>query len=727
MKVQLQVLRDTCKRVGTVGVLGSLFGVTTAFGAERSQVELLEPSHFGYEQVTFTEAPVVSQDGNLLRAKLANGVELRFDVDAVQLQAATREGVILAESDSGNPFYMKYIPAGTGPDVEPYAADLSFTFQRAIAIEESLTFWLEATASDGETSLVRWTVYPVDYVINGMTFSGIADQFFIQDDSHYLHEMYMNWRGPVGEHYEGARTFRFSCYPGNQQAYSEATFSRSEPKSLGDYGMFIDGGQMFNLIGLPGLRGSILEFMDEPFHCRAVLRSTRDNDAVEVGYRIGLGRVGPVYTTPLRFRLSTQETLSSNLWIQITQFTKAKFQNDLAIEPTDPRPMAVVRNAWRNSSFVEHADELLPIIKEYGYRQVEIGWVWKRGHSLASRQAWPAMREWDGSRLKSGAHFQGDFNGEITEVAGGAAGLADFTAKAHDMGIKVYVWHQTAHGWVGSPDVRNNPEWLVHRMDGHSVLGWHNSERMPVVWYDMNSGWKDETLRRFQRIKEQTNIDGLWLDVYATGSTCNYLRPVSTYSMPQRSAYIRALREMGYEIQTEGVSLASVDSFVLRKDDMEYYREHPFILFGSCPFRMGATSGYGQLDLFKLMSYRSFPHDRGEQWRPTDNEEVERTRQLYADEVRYRNHCFNTIEDRLGAVIGVVEIEGGTQWVCERGNALFLWDDTDVEIMSPSQMVLDAILTPGGDKAAAEIDALQGQRRVSVPAQSVMLFTSPAN
>lgn len=712
-----------CRTCMIVFVCAVSLGCFQVYGSEQINVALMDESHFEVEQVTFSQAPELRQEGDIIFVMLANGIELQFDTDKLFLQVISPEGIVIGESEPGEIIRVMYIPAGIGPDVNPYDANLEFKFQRAIIAEESVNFWFEATAFDGTTSKVKWSIYPIDYVIHDMAMSGIADQFHIESPSHFLHRVNLRWRGPIGDDFEGARTFRFSCFPGNRKAYSEAVFSHTERQTLGDWGMFIDAGQMFHLIELPYDQGTIIEFMDKPVHCRSSIGATRENDAVALNYDVRVGRVA-IYTSPLRIRMLAHEALSSNLWIQMTQFIKSKYQKDFNVPPSDPRPMAVVRNQWRNSSFEEHAQELLPILEEHGYRQVEIGWVWKRGNMQDSHEPWPKMLEWDGENLKGSRHFQTDRNDEITSVAGGIEGLSRFTELAHERDIKVYIWHQTAHGWAGMPDVRNNPEWLSYDSNG-MPRGWLHNDRMPVIWFDLNSKWKDVTLERLRRIKEATGIDGLWLDIYATGSTANFMSPVTSYSTAARSDYIRQLREMGYDLQAEGVTIETVDSFVMRANDMEFYREHPFILFGSCPFRMvGATSGYGAVDLFKAMSYRSFPHDRGEQWRQTDDPEQAKIQSLYSEEVKYRNHCFNQIEDRLGRVIGVVEINGGTQWVCERGNAVFVWDSAELFIESPQEMILIDVLTPDGKGDISQLNMTRRQWRLAAGPQSVLLFGS---
>jgi len=697
----------------------------TAAASSEEEIHLLPSDHFESTRLEVHGTPEFSQEGPDLRIRLANGFEIGFNTQNIRLTVTSSTGVCVAANKSGRVIDgLHYVPCGVGPEVKPYPADLKLTFKKAKALGESVTLEFEARSQDGKESMLSWSILPVRCRINGTVFDGVADQFLIMDKHHYLHKLYFSWLGPIAGSYDGARSFRFSCYPGNRQAYSEAHFVRTRPRqSLADWGMFIDGGQLFHLIGLPEGKGCIFEYLDEPIHCRSGMRSDPTNTAVDTYYMVYLGRVTNTYTTPLRIRLLTSRPLSRSLWLELTRYMKRKFQQDLGIPPTEPRPMACLRNEWRKTGFEKHAKELIPVLEEYGYRRVEIGWIWRRGRTHSSREGYPVQSEWTGKTLVRKTHCQTDINGMVTSDCGGVEGLAEFVKRAHDVGVEVYVWHQTAHTWQGSPDVRNHPEWLVYGLDGHSIAGWNDNHNVvPVVWLSLRSGWKDETLRRLRDLKRATGIDGLWLDVYGAGSTCNYLEPVSTFCMSDRSDYVRRLRALGYGLMTEGASLASVDSYVLYDKDLGAYKQHPYILYGGCPFRTGKSIEYGQLDLFKLMSYQAFPQDRANVWRVPDDPEGRKTQQAYAAEVKYRNRCFNEISDQLGRAVGVTETPFGTQWVCQKGNALFLWEPCEPRLVGSEPVHQATILSPG--TPATEVSPPRdGEKwRIKVPGRSVVLL-----
>ena len=461
--------RSQCRIIGlglVLGLLGAVGGL--AVGAtDVSAIEVSLPGYFHAEREFISTVPQFSQGGDVISMVLGNGYQLTFDTKALHLSAKSPTGVVIAENEAGKIIDgLKYVPGGLGKDVKDFDAKFETTFKAATCLGESVTLEFTLLSDDGEESMLAWTLLPVRYTINEKVFDGVADQFLIMDKSHYLSRLYYHWRGPVGEDYDGARSFRFACYPGDRKAYNEALFGHDQPKqNLADWGMYIDGGQLFHLIGLPGEKGSIFEFLDEPFHCRSGLRSSPGNDAVEVNYSPYLGRVTATYTTPLRIRMLTDEPLSSNLWVELTQFIKRKYQKDYGIAPTEPRPMACIRNEWREEGFVDWARHMVPLMQEYGYRRIEIGWIWRLGQAPDTTEIYPRHHVWNGSELERKNHTQTDINATITQAKGSTAGLAELVQMAHDANMEVYAWHQTAHGWEGSSDVRK-PSGVVGMASG---------------------------------------------------------------------------------------------------------------------------------------------------------------------------------------------------------------------------------------------------------------------
>lgn len=706
-----------------VVVIGALLSSPSHANTDPVNIALKESSYFHETRVELPLSPEFKQDGDSLQVILANDFVIDLDIKAISLRITSPENIVLAENTPGKIFTgLEYIPEGVGPEIKPYSADLDYKFQRATSLGESVTFHFQSMHENGGISEVEWTFVPVRYIINGKTFDGVADQYYIKDMNHYLHEVWTSWQGPTGDDYNGASTFRHACY--DKEAYIEVEFGSNKPQQKAqDWGMFIDGGQMFHLIGLGSGRGSIVEFMDEPVACRSGFKSNAYNNAVEVYYGMYIGRVMPDYTTPLRVRLLTTEPISHNLWLELTRYMKIKFQKEYSTKPTTPAPIVVDRNSWRDTTFEDYFKEWLPIYHEYGYRRVEIGWIWHRGRTLSSAESWPPLQEWTGSELIGKGHSQTDINGVVTKNSGGIESLAKAVEFAHNLDMEIFIWHQTAHGWRGSPDVRYHPEWVSYNYNG-TMQGW-GSDNVPTIWFSLQSGWKDVAIDRLKKLKKDTNIDGLWFDVYGAGASCNYREDIATFSIEDRSDYMRQIRDMGYSIYTEGVSLESVDSYVIYDKDMESYQNNPFILYGSSPYRTGKTIFYGKVDLFKLMSYQCFPHDRKNIWMPDESERINQT--AYSEEVKYRNHCFNEITDHLGDVIGVLETDAGTQWICEKGNALFVWENSTLRISSESPRELTKIITQDGAKSSITSSG-DNHWEIQAPSESVIILNNyPAN
>jgi len=686
-----------------------------AMGAEA--IQLLPRDFFSVEETPMSNPPVVAEEGGMLHAVFENGVRLDFERETIVVTVRNPQGTVIARNMPGAICGLTYLPEGLGPEVKPVQGEATFSFSKVFLLGESLILTFDVTSADGEVSHLDWAFTPVRFTSFGTACVGLSDQIMIVDPHHKIHKIHMHWLGPVETEYEGSRSFRFGCYPGgDREAYKDVTFG-GEKKTQYDWGAFIDGGQFFHLIGLPGGKGSIFEHLDHPVNERTGLTSNGTNDAVLTWHNMTLGRSAATVTAPARLRFWIDQPLSANLWIAAYRHLREAYSREFDIPLSRPAPLACKRNAWRRMGFRGYAEQVLPGIVELGYRRVEIGWIWRRGWANGSEEDYPVLREWADGAVQPGRHGQTDINGVMTRSGGGVDGLRHLVRRAHEMGLEVFVWHQTAHGWRGSPVVREHPEWLVHGYDGHSVGGWNN-RHLPVLYFSLNSGWKDYTLDRLRELREETEVDGLWLDVYAAGAFCSYDRPHSAPTMMERLDYTRSLREMGYQIYSEGISTTCVDSFVMYAKDKAFYKEHPHILYGTCPYRSSGMVGPDDVDLFALMCYECFPYDRANLWEPgEDGFSAEQTG--LREEARYRNKVFNEISDQLGGLIGLQETDHGTQWLCEKGHALFFLKKASVTIRSDHPFAVISRLSPEGDRKVGsapgphkELDVSAGERDV---------------
>jgi len=259
--------------------------------------------------------------------------------------------------------------------------------------------------------------------------------------------------------------------------------------------------------------------------------------------------------------------------------------------------------------------------------------------------------------------------------------------------------------------VRNHPDWVVHDFQGKPVAG---SYAESLVFFDLRSGFRDATLERIRAIKEQTGVDGFWLDMYGSGlhQSPNYINLVASPTVTERMDYVRRMREMGLGLYAEGVSSALIDSFVLW--NAPNWQDNEFILYGSSPF-VWERKKFDQLAPFKLMSFQCFPTDTTALLQPTKDEATKQ----WIEAIRHRNRCFNLIEDTLGQPIGVVTIPGGTQWVHARGNTLFFHDEAKVEIKPPRKIAKAIAVGLGGEvPIAVGADML----KATMPARSILIL-----
>ena len=300
------------------------------------------------------------------------------------------------------------------------------------------------------------------------------------------------------------------------------------------------------------------------------------------------------------------------------------------------------------------------------------------------------------------------------EDFGGAKAIRGLVDKAHAMGIEVYAWHQTAHGWRGSEDVRQHPDWLVYNPAGKIVAG---SYAHCLAYFDLRSGFLRSTLSRIADIRRETNLDGFWLDMYGAGLhlSPNYSKLIASPTVGERLEYVRLMRKMGLGLYGEGISTVVIDSPEMF--DNPFWEGHEAILYGTSPF-IWRTAFFDKLDLFKLLSVQCIP--TGPAVFPPGETDADRAR---LDRVRYRNRCFNLIEDNLGQPLGVVLTPQGSQWVHTDGNSLFFYEPTVAEITLPSADAIILAIGPNGDIPVARKGSLV---TANLPAQSLMVVVRSA-
>jgi hypothetical protein len=671
------------------------------------EIPLVEPDYFSEEDVPLAGGPKVARHGDVISATFCNGCVLTFDIAQNTLNVANPAGVTILANNPGQILQLKYIPAGMGPGIQPSAPRTTFRFRRLTSFGEALMLRFAVAGEDGLESALDWSFQPLRRKINGVVFDGIGDAFTITDPHHYLHEVTLSGLAATGADFVGARTLRLACF-GPSAGPAELTFGATR-HDLGWWGAFIDGGQFFHVVGQR--QGTLYEYLDDECHDMTDIRSNGPNNAVEIAHTLLLGRVPSLYQTPLRVRLFTQRELTPQLWLELVRSRRLAFRAKYQIPATPQRPILMARNFWYKTPFADFAGNLTPV-REMGWRRLEIGWVYHRGWAPAVGHAWPAGALYDDQgKVVAYPTRQSEYKDRLLENYGGVPALRDFVGRAHQEGIEVYFWHQTAHGWLGSDDVRNHPDWVVHDYHGVPVAGAYAES---LVWFDLRSGFRDATIERIRRIKEQTGVDGFWLDMYGSGlhNTPNYINLVASPTVTERMDYLRRLREMGLGLYAEGVSSVLIDSYVLWNTPNWQGKE--FILYGSSPY-LWERRKFDQLDLFKLMSYQCFPTDTLALLSPPQDEA---TRQ-WIEATKYRNRCFNLIEDTLGQPVGVVTNPVGTQWVHDHGNVLFFHAGADVEVPLPRPLASTLAIGPAGEVPVA----LPGERlRAALPAQSILIL-----
>jgi hypothetical protein len=693
-------------------LLGAVCAVVAGCGsvglAATVELSLADRSRFIETEEPLEGGPKITRAATAVVATLANGCRVSLDTATNAVQVAHADGVTILATEPGPVAGLRWLPPGLGPDVQPVKDTSGHRFRQLASYGEAVIFRFRSEA-DPPTE-IEWAFRPVRRRIGGHIFDGVADSVTILDATRMLHEVALSGLVATGADFAGARTIRLACF-GEQAGHADVTFG-GKRHDLGWWGAFIDGGQLFHVVGQR--QGTVVEYLDDECHDMTNIRTNGRNDAVEIRHVLLAGRVPGIWQSPRRHRLFTAEPLTPQVWVDVAASRRAALAVKYDIPPTRHRPMLVARNFWQRGSFEAFAATDLSRLAELGWRRLEIGWVYRRGLAPATGHAWPSSAVYnDAGTPVAYPALQTEEKDRLLETHGGPAAIKGLVEAAHTRDVEVYVWHQTAHGWRGSDDVRNHPDWIVHGPTGKPVGGGHAES---LVFFDLRSGFRQATLERIRRIKAETGVDGFWLDLYGAGlhRTANYIHTVTAPTAAERMEYLRDLRMMGLGLYAEGVSGTLIDSFILWKEPN--WRGHEFILQGTSPFMMG-RSAFADTDAFVLASYRCFPTDIPAALEPAGNDDDRR----WIESLVHRNRCVNAIEDELGDPVGLVLHPFGTEWAHERGTALFFHTPTDivVPVSRPPRAVRG--IGPGGDVTATVKPSRVAAR---MPAQSVLLIAA---
>jgi hypothetical protein len=673
--------------------------------ADSVEVTLADRGRFLEAEVPLSGGPKITRRDAAITATFANGCRVALDAATNALEVVNAEGVVILATAPGPVVGLSWLPAGMGPDIKLVKDASGHRFHQLASYGEAVIFRFRSDAEPATE--IEWIFRPVRRRIGGQLFDGVADSVAIIDPARMLHEVAWSGLAAQGKEFAGARTLRMACF-GDRAGRAEVTFG-AQRHDLGWWGAFIDGGQFFHMVGQR--QGTVVEYLDDECHDMTNIRSNGRNDAVEIRHVILAGRVPGIWQSPRRHRLFTAQPLTPQLWVDLANARRAAIAGKYGIPATRHRPMLVARNFWHRRSFDEFAADELERLAEMGWRRLEIGWVYRRGLAPASGHAWPASAVYnDAGKPVAYPSLQTEEKDHLMETHGGSAAIKALVDRAHAKDVEVYIWHQTAHGWRGSDDVRNHPDWVIRDPTGKPVGGAHGES---LVFFDLRSGFRQGTLDRIRRIKTETGVDGVWLDLYGAGlhRTANYIHTVTAPTAAERMEYLRDLRTMGLGLYAEGVSSALIDSFILWKEPN--WRGHEFILQGTSPFMMG-RSAFAETDAFVLASYRCFPTDIPAALEPAKTDDDRR----WVESLVHRNRCVNAIEDELGDPVGLVLHPFGTEWTHEHGSALFFHGDTDVVVPLPRRHRAVRAIGPDGDVA---VNLERSRAAASMPARSVML------
>lgn len=246
-------------------------------------------------------------------------------------------------------------------------------------------------------------------------------------------------------------------------------------------------------------------------------------------------------------------------WTNIHDCLRDKYSSCYSMRRETPLPtLNISRDFYGNSaeiSFRKVADKLLPDAAEMGFKRMYIGPIWWDGLP-GGHGCWVALLE--------------------VQKFGGEEGLKALCHKAHNLGIEIIAWAPAAYLANNSPLLKEHPDWIV---DGESRF----SGLTCVRW---TPEYQDYFLKRAKSIRDNTGLDGLWMDSFSHA----FDRVELTDTTPQANGFLKVVSELqkyGYIIYSEAMSPFGLFSAEMHLANVVREKGHEHYAYGTSRYYIG--------------------------------------------------------------------------------------------------------------------------------------------
>ncbi len=357
---------------------------------------------------------------------------------------------------------------------------------------------------------------------------------------------------------------------------STSTFATNVEKTWGFWQPFLF---------LAGKQGSLLGWLENPVSMQIEIGRSGPHLVRSLAIPFG---PGPHRSTPVKYWQLATKPLSDR-WERLNAWTAAYdalagfYRSETGIQATDPLPTYLwtvpdnpysyyeAYRRWKErkpkttpmpapwlESYSLHAS-LLPEIAALGLRQICIQSPWHTDaeHSIKERVL-PTKHGPKPPRLEEQGSGHAPWEPKISEAIGGITGLKEFVDRAHNFGVHVMLWTNPAHLSISSPQLDKHLDWLMWTREGVPL----DEDYGDITGMSLFSGFYGNLLGGVKRVRQQSKIDGVWLDSFLTfGAAVDYSM---SEPRPQLARSLDLERDLQSnqipEIYVEGMSLLGLST-----------------------------------------------------------------------------------------------------------------------------------------------------------------------